>query len=260
MKEQAESTGTTPRSARTAIIIAIIAGLLSVVLLKAYVARHQPKTAVVMVAKESIEKGKPFAEGLLVARSVPEAGLNMQEVVTEAEFLAHGSAFQTHQAQVAIPKDAPILRAYFAIEERTFAKTIPTGMRAVAVRVDESSSVAYALEPGDHVDVLAAYLDTGKGPLGKARVRTEVLLEDVSVLRTGHEWGSAYEKEGTKTQRRYTSVTLALTIPDATQLLEAQQLGGRVTLVLRNPSEVGDTRRTSSTVPLAEKRRALGSN
>lgn len=242
---------------KVALIVAIGAGILSVILLKAYVSSHKPKTITVMVAKEGVPKGTRFSENLVTPKSVPVEGLNPRMVLTEAEFLARGAALQAHQAQLDIPEDAPILYSYFAIEEQTFAKTVPMGMRAVSLRVDEASGVAYALEPGDHVDILVVYEPREeKAPAEEPKVKversapgSELLLEDVTVLRAGSNWRELPEKGETKQERSYATVTLALTIPQAQQLLEAMQAGGAPTLTLRNPAEPAAARRTGGTAP-----------
>lgn len=242
---------------KVALIVAIAAGILSVVLLKAYVSSHKPKTITVMVAKEGVPKGTQFSEKLVTPKSVPVEGLNPRMVLTEAEFLARGAALQSHQAQLDIPEDAPILYSYFAIEEQTFSKTVPMGMRAVSLRVDEASGVAYALEPGDHVDVLVVYESREeKVPaeepgvkVERGAAKSELLLEDATVLRAGSKWRELPEKGETEQERRYATVTLALTIPQAQQLLEAMQAGGTPALALRNPVEPPAPRRTGAAEP-----------
>ena len=227
---------------KVALGLAIVFGILAAILITTYVQRQQPRMIRVMVAKEDIPAGATFSDELLTARSVPKEGINEREVVTAAEFLARGAAFQSQKALVYVPKDVLILRSFFSFEERTLAKIVPVGMRAVTVRVDEVSGVGYALEAGDHVDVIVAYparrLMAAERERSQPEVRSEVLLEDITILRTNDERHMTIAYEGGEApSRRYSSVTLATTLDQAARFVEAEQLGGRVALVLRNPAE-----------------------
>jgi pilus assembly protein CpaB len=105
--------------------------------------------------------------------------------------------------------------------------TIPAGMRAVAVKVDEVIGVAGFVVPGSHVDVLA----TVERQQQDAMTRT--FVPNVQVLASGTRYDRAQDGKPIPT----TVVTLAVTPQDAERIALAQS-AGRVVLALRNPLDV----------------------
>jgi pilus assembly protein CpaB len=67
------------------------------------------------------------------------------------------------------------------------APTIPQGMRACAVRVDEVVGVAGFVIPGSRVDVLVSGTAPGAGNGNNEGVQTETLLQDIQVLSAGQD-------------------------------------------------------------------------
>jgi pilus assembly protein CpaB len=102
---------------------------------------------------------------------------------------------------------------------------IPPGMRAVSVRVNDTSSVSGFVLPGTRVDVLL----TGN-PEGASQQQTTTVLENVAVLANGPklERNAAGEAQAT------TVITL-LVSPDDAQKLTLASNQGKIQLALRNP-------------------------
>src|SRR5579863_5712799 len=102
---------------------------------------------------------------------------------------------------------------------------IPPGMRAVSVRVNDTTSVSGFVLPGTRVDVLL----TGN-PQGSNEQQTTTVLENVAVLATGQrlERNSAGEAQSAPV------VTLLLS-PDDTEKLTLATSQGHIQLALRNP-------------------------
>jgi pilus assembly protein CpaB len=102
---------------------------------------------------------------------------------------------------------------------------IPPGMRAVSVRVNDTTSVSGFVLPGTHVDVLL----TGN-PQGSADPQTTTVLENVAVIATGQrlERNSAGEPQTTP-------VITLLVSPDDAQKLTLASNQGHIQLALRNP-------------------------
>jgi pilus assembly protein CpaB len=111
--------------------------------------------------------------------------------------------------------------------------TIPEGMRAISVRVNEIIGVAGFVIPGTRVDVMV----TVKGL--DQKTQTRVVLSNVTVLTAG----TRYDQErATKEGKPIPTsvVTLLLTPADAeTMTLAAEE--GRVMLALRNPLDTAPT-------------------
>lgn len=107
--------------------------------------------------------------------------------------------------------------------------TIPQGMRAVSVGVDDVMAVAGFVTPGTMVDVLA----TGTGPQGPI---TRTILEHVRILAVGQQ----LQTDGGKPQTAPV-VTLLVSPADAEKLTLAST-EGKLHLALRNGVDDNDAR------------------
>jgi pilus assembly protein CpaB len=107
------------------------------------------------------------------------------------------------------------------------APTIPVGMRAVTVRVNDVAGAAGFVLPGLHVDILV----TGRPPAGDSNM-TSTVLQNVLVLSAGQ----AMQSDARGTPVSVSTVTLLVTPSDAETLTLAGG-EGRIQLVLRNSSD-----------------------
>jgi pilus assembly protein CpaB len=106
------------------------------------------------------------------------------------------------------------------------AATIPNGMRACAVRVNEVVGVAGFVVPGMRVDVLIS--GTSASSQGGPRVKT--LLQNVEVLSAGQN----YQKDAEGKPVQVPVVNLLVT-PEQAEILSLASNETRIQLVLRNP-------------------------
>jgi pilus assembly protein CpaB len=102
---------------------------------------------------------------------------------------------------------------------------IPPGMRAVSVRVNDTSSVAGFVLPGTRVDVLL----TGN-PEGANQQETTTVLENVAVLAAGQKL-----ERNAAGEPQTTPVITLLVSPDDAQKLTLASNQGKIQLALRNP-------------------------
>lgn len=109
-----------------------------------------------------------------------------------------------------------------------FASTIPNGMRACAVKVNEVVGVAGFVIPGMRVDVLAFGNPTGSSG-GGPRVKT--ILQNVEVLSAGQN----YQKDAEGKPVQVPVVNLLVTPEQAEILSLANE--ARIQLDLRNPMD-----------------------
>jgi pilus assembly protein CpaB len=110
------------------------------------------------------------------------------------------------------------------------APTIPDGMRASAVRVDEVVGVAGFVLPGMRVDVLVSGNPPGSDQ--SVGVVTKTILQNIQVLSAGTD----YQKDATGKPQQVQVVTLLVTPAQAQTLsLASNQL--KIQLVLRNPMD-----------------------
>lgn len=109
--------------------------------------------------------------------------------------------------------------------------SIPPGMRAMSVRVNDVIGVAGFAVPGTRVDVVVTLRD-------KEDSLARVVLSNIQVLTSGTVIDQEQAKDGKPI--RSNVVTLLVTPDDAERLVLAQNAGA-ITLVLRNPLDVVPT-------------------
>lgn len=110
------------------------------------------------------------------------------------------------------------------------AGTIPPGMRACAVRVNEVVGVAGFVIPGMRVDVLITGQAPGGNPLIGASVRT--LLQNIEVLSAGTDFQKDQEGKPQPAQ-----VVNLLVTPVQAEILSLAGNETRIQLILRNPMD-----------------------
>lgn len=104
---------------------------------------------------------------------------------------------------------------------------IPEGYRAVAIAINQVSGVSGFILPGSHVDVLLSAT-----PMGAAERLTTTVLENVTVLSTGHK-----QQPSATGQPENVPVVNMLLTPEDAELLTLATQEGRIQLVLRNPKD-----------------------
>ncbi len=124
----------------------------------------------------------------------------------------------------------PILESRLAPEGSGggLASTIPDGMRAMAVRVDQVVGVAGFVTPGLRVDVLASGVPPGAE--GNQGTETKTILQNIQVLSAGTD----IQKDAAGKPQQVQVVNLLVT-PEQAQTLSLASTELRIQLVLRNP-------------------------
>jgi pilus assembly protein CpaB len=119
------------------------------------------------------------------------------------------------------------------------ASAVTPGLRAISLPVSGSSAVSGLVLPNDHVDVLGTFSFPSKTVQGQVETVTQTILQDVTVLATGQELANdpVARRDGRR-RGSYSTVTLEVTPREAELLVFAEQLRGRITMSLRNPSDV----------------------
>ncbi len=161
------------RRGRLLILLGIILGLATAVIVLVVLTRQGPgiapppptgaetptpiPTQQVWVALQPIPRGGDFVEGTLGLRDWPSTNVPPDVIGDKSETIGRVAAVDVVQGQ-------PILRTMLAERGAAgqAALLVPEGRVAVAFPIDEQSSVAYAIQPGDFVDVLivASFLDS----------------------------------------------------------------------------------------------------
>jgi len=185
-------------------------------------ARHATPEKTLIVAAEPLSPGAAIEASAVKTTRVPEnlfpkGGYSRVEDVVGRPVIS------------SIGPDEPVLDSRLAARGSGFgvAPMIPTGMRAVSVRVNDVAGVAGFVLPGMRVDVLV----TGKPP-GADDSYTATVLQNVTVLSAGQ----TFQTDG-KSQSMSVPVVTLLVDPMQAQSLTLAASEGHIQLVLRNSSD-----------------------
>jgi pilus assembly protein CpaB len=118
------------------------------------------------------------------------------------------------------------------------AATIPQGMRAIAVKVDDIVGVAGFATPGMHVDVLGSGVPPNGQNARTAQMGTMVktILQNIEVLSAGVN----IQKDAEGKPQNVQVVNLLVT-PEQAETLSLAGSGVKIQLVLRNPMDTKTT-------------------
>ncbi|MDX1524071.1 MAG: Flp pilus assembly protein CpaB, partial [Anaerolineae bacterium] len=107
------------------------------------------QTTEVIVALQPIPRGSEFVQGAIGRRAWPVGNVPPGAIADEAETIGRVAKTEIFQGQ---PIVRDMLADIAAGDDASFQ--IPAGRVAVAYPFDRQSSVAYAIQPGDYVDIL----------------------------------------------------------------------------------------------------------
>jgi len=110
--------------------------------------------------------------------------------------------------------------------------TIPDGMRAVSVRVDEVVGVAGFVLPGTRVDVLVTVTPSSD----RSQTTTRIILHNVRALAADQRYQQDIDGEP-----RYVTVVTLLVTPEQAEDLTLAATEGRIQLALRNTLDSAET-------------------
>jgi pilus assembly protein CpaB len=128
----------------------------------------------------------------------------------------------------------PISQGEFFIAGRNLASPnagsglpsmIPSGMRAVSVRVNDVSSVGSFIAPGSRVDVLMT------GNPGSGEAQTVTVLKNVAVLANGNR----LDRNMLGPESQNSPIITLLVSPDDAERLALAMAQGKIQMALRNP-------------------------
>lgn len=207
------------------LLLALVCGLLAAITGYVFIA---VKEAGMMKSMEPVK--------ILVASKfiTPKTRLSedmVKEALMPAKFVtsAHIKDFKKlsgRMAMVPFIEGEPILLNKVSEKADELSGAVPTGLRAIAIGVDEESSVGYMIKPGDYVDVLLTY-EKNEGK--QAQNATASILQSAQVVAVGNDFNAAVVK-------KYNTITLAVT-PEEAELLTFAASRGRVSFTLRPAGE-----------------------
>ncbi len=220
------------RNTRTIVVLAIAIVMAGLAAYGVWLAvRSMPVREVEVARTQAVVATHPMTVGTLVTKDdvklVPwPAATPVPGMFTEVDKVVNRGVI------VSMSENEPLTEGKLAAigSGAGLPPTIPEGMRAISVRVNEIIGVAGFVIPGTHVDVLV----TVQRPDGTDQSRT--VLSDVTVLTAG----SRYDQErATKEGKPIPTsvVTMLLTPKDAETLTLAMEKG-KIMLALRNPLDL----------------------
>ena len=217
------------------LVLGLAVGLLAVKFVvdsirKAQSSRESLPTFKVVRARQDINAYEQITERMLeVIESSDENIAPAKDRFESTEDLTERVTAKT------IPMYVPILKSMLAPKgtKPGMVGRIPPGFRAVSVRIDEVTGVAYQLKPGDWVDVLVVRdVDTG---LRRRETVSEVVLQRVQVAAIGR--GSQSDQNtGVTKGKAAKSATLFVHKKDVPKLHLAASRG-KITLAMRGKDE-----------------------
>jgi pilus assembly protein CpaB len=120
-----------------------------------------------------------------------------------------------------------------------FSQRLRTGFRAITIAVDEVNALSGMLQPGDRIDLMLTA--RAADARNDGHDQTIVLMQDVLILATGRQVHPDLrgDAESSKSpERQFGAITIEVD-PDRAQRLIVAQRSGRITAILRNPTDRG---------------------
>lgn len=205
---------------------------LPLALLASFLVHHE-------LSKVAERRAIPFTQAVIAAADLPPGTLlgpeNLRQVdwpsaQTMAGMCTHMEDCQGRAILNAVVENEPILEGDLASKDSGVGlpATIPPGMRAVSVAVNDVIGVAGFVQPGTAVDVIATGTQAGAGNITVART----VLENIRVLAAGQK-----VEPDTQGAPQSVSVVTLLVRPEQADVLALASVQGKIQLALRNGSD-----------------------
>ena len=188
--------------------------------------RERYSPAPYIVASRDVDRGQLIDQSLLAIRSIPRSFAPVDAVAPEAASSLIGA-----RAAIAIRRGTPVVQAALArAATRTrLSETLPVGMRALTIEVDQVNSISGHLAAGDWVDL---YYSRARG----SGALLAPLMQRVQVLATGDVTQPLDALPAAVDLHEFSSLTLLVSAEDAQRIVLAEQTG-RITVLLRRPED-----------------------
>ena len=186
-------------------------------------------TATVVVAAETIPVGTLLEERHLRTTAWPKSSPVDGSVADPKQLIGRGVI-------VPIGANEPVTLMKVASPESGagLPPVIPSGMRAISVRVNEVIGVAGFVVPGTRVDVVVTVTtEKEKQPM------TRTVVSNVQVLTAGTKFDQEQARKDGKPME--SSVVTLMVLPEDAERITLAQNEGKLNLALRNPLDVQPT-------------------
>jgi len=174
----------------------------------------------VIVAANDLQVGSKLQDGDIRQVKVPASVIPPNSYKVKSQVLGRGVILPIKMGEFILPSKLADVGAGSGLPS-----LIPSGMRAVSVRVNEVVAVAGFVVPGTRVDVLL----TGNPGSGNEQ-QTSTVLKNVAVIAAGQKL-----ERNAAGEPQTTPVITLLVSPDDAQKLTLASSQGHIQLALRNP-------------------------
>ncbi len=221
------------------LILSIALGTAAVLMVRNYITGEKQamkkdlEPVRIVVARRNIPANEPLEVEWVAARAVPKKFVHANAIYPEEVDL-----IISRELVYPIRAGDPILWMDFKGGERYrgFSTMIKESERAMTVRVDEMSTIAGLIQPGDHIDMLGTFKRTSDSRDSRNELETTItLLQNVVVLATGQITSA---RSGMRKDRSASGMLTILVTPEEAALLIHAQRVGKLYNVLRNPEDI----------------------
>lgn len=216
---------------RVAFVAALLLGILAILAIRSYVKRVEAEASAklqgepVVAAMSDLAAGAEITMEAVTPREVPPQFIPPQAIQGSSELqqiIGRTVRFPVKAGQI-------ILWSDLAAERRGGLSTlIPEKEGAFSLNISRGIQTSL-IQPNDHIDILASFAAPGRreasAPVSTWReasdMVTVVLLQNVTVLAVGQQYGGQVQNEASGGG----SLTLSVTLPEAQLLMFAAQHG-----------------------------------
>jgi len=180
----------------------------------------------VVVANADLRPGTLVSGDTVAVREVPKAFLHSDAVLAD-DWSSVAGRVLSHSLR----SGEPVLASHLAQDVGAgFSSQLEPGMRALTFAVDDESSIAGMLAPGDHIDIFFTTTTSHESV-------TLPLLTNIPVIATGVRTltNTAYV-DSRRDAGQYHTVTVSVQPGDAAKITHAQD-AGKITITLRQPQD-----------------------
>ena len=204
------------------IVLALVLGVITAVLLGSYLRTQADKEKKnwqpVVVAAQDIPARTKVTRDMVRVDHYPKE-LIAENIFTKPEEVEGRFTKEGVKSKEQIRKGDLLVDG----QASTLALKVREGFRAVAISIDEVRGVGTAIQPGDHVDIIATFQDQRT-----RQVITKMILQNVLVLFVDRGRTEANGQQGGAT----TSISLEVK-PEQTELVKAAERSGTLNVTLR---------------------------
>ncbi len=220
--------------------IAMVAGVLSIVVLYKLIGSYQVQiaeakkpedTVMVIVAARDLYQGVTITEEDLYAVEIPP------------RFLPENVFLSPEHVVGRIPRERILANEFIRADRLADPESgiglnavIPRGMRAISVEIADGRALSGFLNPGNYVDVLVTITPDGEN-VSDQKTETKTIMQAVFVLGVNSRMGNETAEIAKSKRQQTPSVTLLVTAEGAEDVAFAETQGS-ITLALRNDLDI----------------------